>query len=163
MSLAIAPRNLGAVHCAKLSLVLAALCWLGLPAEAASARIIKVLPHFLDLEGRHTLSPSLYDRDAYQAQLRQRPQLRSGLRFDVQWKAGDKRPLQLRLELRGAQGKQPTTHVFEQTVAKRGWFSNWTALPLTGEEYKKFGELTAWRATLWDGDQQVAEQRSFLW
>jgi len=34
---------------------------------------------------------------------------------------------------------------------------------MTGEEYKKFGELSAWRASLWDGDKPIAEQASFLW
>ena len=46
-----------------------------------------MLPHYLDKEGRHTLSPSLYERDAYQAILRQNPEKRGGMRFDVQWKA----------------------------------------------------------------------------
>ena len=36
-------------------------------------------------------------------------------------------------------------------------------IKLEGEEYKKFGELVAWRVTLWDGDKQVGEQKSFLW
>ena len=49
--------------------------------EAASAKIIKVLPHLLDRDGRHTLSPSLYERDAYQAILRAHPIQRSALRF----------------------------------------------------------------------------------
>ena len=62
-------------------------CAVTLPAVAATGRVIKVLPHFLDLKGRHSLSPSLYDRDAYQAQLRQHPEQRSALRFDVHWKA----------------------------------------------------------------------------
>lgn len=122
-----------------------------------------MLPHFLDQEGRHTLSPSLYDRDAYQAQLRQHPEQRSAIRFDVQWKAKRNKVLKLRIELRGVRDRQPTTAVLERTVAKRGWFSRWTALPLAGEQYKDFGELTAWRATLWDGDLPVAEQKSFLW
>ena len=52
----------------------------------ATGRVIKVLPHFLDLQGRAALSPSLYDRDAYQAVLRDHPEKRSGLRFDMQWK-----------------------------------------------------------------------------
>ncbi len=149
--------------CVRSIAALLALGCLALPAEAASAKVLKVLPHYLDLAGHHTLSPSLYDRDAYQAQLRKHPEQRSGLRLDVQWKASDKKPLTLRLELRGVKEGQPTKTVLEQTVTKHGWFSNWTSLPLTGEACKKFGELTAWRATLWDGDQLVAEQKSFLW
>src|SRR5690348_1436186 len=56
-------------------------------AEAAGARIIKVLPHLLDRDSRHTLSPSLYERDAYQSFLRKNADQCAGLRFDVQWKA----------------------------------------------------------------------------
>jgi hypothetical protein len=152
-------------------LILAGVCaWLmsTLAASAASARIVKVLPHFLDLEGRHALSPSLYDRDAYQARLREHPELRSGLRLDVQWRARTGRPtaLKLRVELRGsARGDWPTQTALETTVqvGRSGVGSGWAHLSLTGEEYRKFGELTAWRATLWDGETLLAEQKSFLW
>jgi hypothetical protein len=34
---------------------------------------------------------------------------------------------------------------------------------MTGEAFQKFGELSAWRATLWDGETQLAVQESFLW
>jgi len=44
-----------------------------------------------------------------------------------------------------------------------GYFSKWTMFTLTGEEYKKFGGITAWRATLWDSDQMLGEEKSFLW
>ena len=33
------------------------------------------------------MSPSLYERDAYQARLRAHPEHRYGMRFDVQWRA----------------------------------------------------------------------------
>ena len=42
----------------------------GRAAEAATGRVLKVLPFYLDAQGRDALSPSLFDRDAYQAQLR---------------------------------------------------------------------------------------------
>jgi hypothetical protein len=51
----------------------------------------------------------------------------------------------------------------EETVKYRGVFSTWSRVSLSGEAYKQFGELSAWRATLWDGDQLVSEQKSFLW
>ena len=124
--------------------------------------MIKVLPQYLDREGRHTLSPSLYDRDAYQAHLRRHSEDRFGVRFATQWKAPGSLSLRLRIELRGARGKDPTTAVLEQQVRSRT-FSTWSYLKLGGTDYERFGELVAWRATLWDGDQQVAEQRSFLW
>ena len=55
--------------------------------SASSGKIVKVLPHFLDAKGRHTLSPSLFERDAYQAQLRAHPEQRSGIRYDIHWRA----------------------------------------------------------------------------
>jgi hypothetical protein len=131
--------------------------------EAAPGKIKKVLTFYLDQEGRQSLSPSLYDRDAYQAQLRNDPVKRSGLRFDVQWNASTTAPLTLRVDMRGAKGTENTKATVEGTVRKRGLFSRWTELALTGEEYRKFGELVAWRATLWQGDVMVSEQKSFLW
>jgi hypothetical protein len=139
-----------------------------LSAVAATGRVVKVLPHYLDLKGRHSLSPSLYDRDAYQAQLRQHPEQRSGLRFDVLWRgrAPGGTPLTLRAELRGtAKGNLPTQTTIETEVkvGKSGSTSRWAKLTLAGEDYKEFGDVTAWRVTLWNGDQLVAEQKSFLW
>ena len=143
-------------------------CWLAAAcsAQAATGRVIKVLPHFLDLQGRHSLSPSLYDRDAYQARLRRHPEERSGVRFDVQWKkkGGVFEPLKLKVELRGiAQGNLPKQLVLEQPLEPGGWTSHWSSLALSGEQYTKFGEVTAWRASLWEGGQLLGEQRSFLW
>jgi hypothetical protein len=131
--------------------------------NAATAKLVKVLPHFLDQQGRIALNPSLYERDAYQFHLRSHPEERSGLRFDVQWRSRDARRLKLRLELRGNRGRDGTTAVIEDEVKYRGLFTSWSRVTLTGEAYKKFGELSAWRATLWDGDKEIAEQRSFLW
>jgi hypothetical protein len=149
----------------KLLLVLLGLTWT-LSASAATGQVLKVLPHYLDLKGRHTLSPSLYDRDAYQAQLRKHPEQRSGIRFDVQWKAptDPAKKLKLRVELRGmVKGDIPGRKVLEREVVATSRWSRWAELPLTGEDYKKFGEVTAWRVTLLDGDQVLSEQHSFLW
>src|SRR5258708_3338673 len=136
------------------------------PAGAATGRIIKVLPHFLDLKGRHALSPSLYERDAYQAWLREHPSECSGLRFDVQWtsrRAGNS-PLKLRVEVRGVvrQGR-PQQAVIEQPLVFKGWLSQWNSFPLTGKEYLSVGEVTAWHVTLWEQDRLLGEQKSFLW
>ena len=134
----------------------------GTTAEATAPRIIKVLPQYLDLQGRHALTPSLFDRDAYQARLRRRPEDRSGLRFAIQWKASAGL-YKLRVELRGAHGQEASVATLQKSVEYRGFFGKWVFLDLRGEDYKAFGELTAWRATLWEGDQKVGEQRSFLW
>lgn len=133
------------------------------PASADSAKIKKVLSFYLDKEGRQSLSPSLFDRDAYQAELRSDPKKRSGLRFDVQWSAPPGADLVLRVEMRGAIGATNTTATVQGRVKKSGPFSRWTKLKLSDEEYRKLGELVAWRATLHQGDLQVAEHKSFLW
>lgn len=133
--------------------------------HAATGRVVKVLPQLLDAKGRHATSPSLYDRDAYQARLRQHPGEQSGIRYEVQWKAkATTGTVKLRLELRGpAKAGETGTKTIEAEV-KPGWGGRrWNRVGLTGEDYKNFGEITAWRVTLWDGDQLLGEQKSFLW
>jgi hypothetical protein len=135
-------------------------------ASAATGRVIKVLPQFLDLKGRASLSPSLYERDAYQARLRQHTNQISGMVFNVEWKTkgAPTGPVKLRVEARGMiHGYTPEAVVLEKTVKPGGWFSHWTAVPLGTEQYRKLGAVTAWRASLWEGDQLLGEQRSFLW
>ena len=143
------------------------LAWLAfaLTANAGSAKVIKVLPHFLDLKGRTAVNPSLFDRDAYQNELRKDSSKRSALRFDVQWKAPyyDYDALTLRIEARGMKGRVPTTNMMERPLRLSGTFSHWTALKISGEAYENFGELISWRATLISGTNVVAEQKSFLW
>ncbi len=152
----------------RLIMWLALLGWLTVlvPLEAATGKVIKVLPQFLDLKGRASVSPSLYERDAYQARLRDHPKERSGMQFCVQWKtkgyAWD--PVKLRVELRGvAEGNLPQQLVREQPLQPGGWFSHWTYVKLTSEEYARLGKVTAWRVTLWEGDQLLGEEKSFLW
>jgi hypothetical protein len=134
-----------------------------LGAESATAKILKVLPHLLDRDGRHTLSPSLYERDAYQAFLRKNPGQCSGLRFDIQWKAkrlaGTR--LLLRVEIRGSKEAKPV--LLEQPAQPNHWYRHWSSVRLDGAAYRRVGEVIAWRATLWEGDRLVAEQKSFLW
>jgi hypothetical protein len=147
-------------------LILALCCLISSAASAATGRVIKVLPQFLDLKGHHALTPSLYDRDAYQAYLRLHTNNISGMRFAVQWKASGSSavPLKLRVEVLGVtHGDLPPKVVLEQEVKPSGWFSHWASLELNGDDYKKIGEVTAWRATLWDGDRMLGEQKSFLW
>jgi len=126
-------------------------------------KVVKVLPHFLDHDGRAALSPSLYDRDAYQAQLRTKPAQRSGLRFDVQWRAPQPGPYELRVELRGAISNRVTTAALQRPLDKGGRFSRWSELELSGDRYQQFGDMTAWRVSLWKGEELLAERRSFLW
>lgn len=134
-------------------------------APNVTGRIVKVLPLLMDTNGAVATSPSLFDRDAYQAFLLEHTNDVSGIRFDVCWKARHARGLALivRVQLRGigAHGL-PTEATLEQTVTP-GWFHHWKSLTLAGADYKKLGTLSAWRATLWNGKQKLGEQRSFLW
>ncbi len=133
-------------------------------ADAVTGHVVKVLPLFLDQKGRDAISPSLYDRDAYQAYLRQHTNEVSAVRFDVLWKASDAgAKLKLRLELRGiGAGGMPKQTMLEQTVTPK-IFRSWTSLTLGGADRQDFGEVVAWRATLWSGDDLLDEQKSFLW
>jgi len=133
--------------------------------DAISGRVVKVLPLLLDLKGHDAVSPSLYDRDAYQVYLRQHTNEISAIRFDVLWKMSNARDtkLKLRVELRAVgAGGLPRQLTLEQSVTP-GFFRRWTSLVLSGADYKNLGELVAWRATLWSDNQLLGDQKSFLW
>jgi len=53
--------------------------------------------------------------------------------------------------------------VLEQPVRRNPRYHRWSSLTLDGASYQKAGELIAWRATLWEGDKMLAQQKSFLW
>jgi hypothetical protein len=147
-------------------LLFAGLLAVAVSAPAATGSVIKVLPQLLDLRGRNSVSPSLYERDAYQAFLRQHTNQVSAMQFNVQWKTKGKPdgPVRLRVELRGLiRGTQPEELVLEKPVQPGGWFTHWTAVLLSHEQFQKLGKVTSWRVTLWENGQQLGEQRSFLW
>ena len=132
--------------------------------SAGEARIIKVLPHLIDAQGRNSLSPSLFERDAYQLHLRDHPEEVAGLRFDVQLKAKrSSEPLKLRLEIRGSNLGMAEVRTFETSVEPKRWFSTWAGIILGPKVQEEIGSVIAWRATLWDGTEMVAELDSFLW
>ncbi len=134
-------------------------------ADALAGRVYKVLPLLMDQQGRVALSPSLFDRDAYQAELRQHTNRVSAVRYDVLWSAkyAGAAKLKLRLELRGlSTNNLPKLKTLESEVSP-GSFRHWTAFKLDGDEYHSFGAVTAWRATLWKDDELVGEEKSFLW
>lgn len=129
----------------------------------AEGKVIKVLPHFVDFQGRHTLSPSLYERDAYQELLRDHPEKRAGLQFEVLWKVSRRvsGPLHLKMELRG--GDSGSLEIVEMDV-KRGMFGRrWSRVVLDPKQFARVGTMTAWKATLLQGVEIIAESQSFLW
>jgi hypothetical protein len=134
-------------------------------ADAPAGRIVKVLPLLVDLRGRTALSPSLFDRDAYQAVLREQATNVSAVRFDVLWKAAKapQETIKITVELRGiGTNSIPTLHTMETNVVP-GTFRKWTAIPLAGDDYRRLGRVIAWRVTLWGGQQRLGAENSFLW
>ncbi len=148
----------------RLMLAVVAAAAVACSAEAASGKIIKTLPHLLDAKGRHTVYPGLFERDAYQAELKKAPEKCSGIRFDVQWKArepGGK--LRLKVELRGAKTPPRQFETFEKIVSEPAFKSKWSALTILGDDYQRIGSVISWRVSLWDGDELLSEEKSFLW
>jgi len=76
--------------------------FLAFSVQAGTGTVVKVLPLFLDKKERHTVSPSLFERDAYQAELRTHPEMRSGMVYRVQWKTKGESsaPLKMRISTR---------------------------------------------------------------
>jgi hypothetical protein len=134
-------------------------------ADAVTGRVVKVLPFLVDQQGRIATSPSLFDRDAYQAQLRAGTNEVSAVRIDVLWKATKSADAQIKLavELRGVGTNGVPTLQTLQTNVVPGTFRQWTSVPLAGDDYQKFGHLVAWHVSLWNGSQLLSEQKSFLW
>ncbi len=147
------------------TLVVAALLIVATSAQAATGKISKFLPHYLDHKGRHTLSPSLYERDAYQARLRSNPELVSGIRFDFKWSArgADRGKLRVRIEIRGSKTTPGNPFVVEQPVNRKGFFGRWSSVTVEQADFEKVGKMIAWRVTLLEEGQELAQQRSFLW
>ncbi len=135
-------------------------------ARADTGKVCKVLPQLLDLKGRTALEPSLYERDAYQFYLHRHASLCSGLRLVVEWKARhvDFQKVKLRAEMRGLLTNSVETITLEQPLKKGGgFFGSWANFDITGNQYKKFGQLIAWRITILEGDKPLGKLESFLW
>ena len=142
-----------------------ALCFAGcalLP--PATANIDKVLPHFLDEDGRHSDGVGLLERDLYQLALRDEPDRISSIRFDIKWSGAglDPKVTRLRLEVRGSKaGAEPI--VIDHNATADILSTTWTPIFVPPADYEKLGQMESWRVSLWEGDRQVAGHQSFLW
>ena len=134
-------------------------------ADPVTGRILKVLPFLLDQHGRNAKSPSLYDRDAYQAWLLQHTNEVSAMRYDIWWKAtpAPDEKMKISLELRGiGTNSLPKLATLETNVVP-GKHRQWTSIPLAGGDYTNIGAVVAWRVRLYNDTQLLGEQKSFLW
>ena len=150
----------------RISQLLAMVLMLGIATTSiATPKITKVLPHLLDENGQHTISPSLLERDAYQAQLRKNPELCSGIRFDIKWSKGKRKNktssnLKLQVELQTSASNKPIVLTKIIKLNKNG---GWDSLKFDDERYKKSGKIIAWRTILLEDNDILAERKSFLW
>lgn len=144
--------------------ILMALFLSAVSSPAAEQRVIKVLPHFMDQEGRHANTPSLFERDAYQAWLRKNPEEQSGIRYDIQWQSFISGEYVMRLELIGrvVEGVSKSRRI-ERTLVVKNSRRSWDTIKFEGEEFKAFGQVVAWRVSIWQGDALLAKKQSFLW
>src|SRR5439155_18435293 len=123
----------------RTGLLLAIIAGFACAGGAAPARIMKVLPHLLDRDGRYSLSPSLYERDAYQALLRKSPEKCAGIPFAVRWKAQAGNRVKLRINIReSTTGEQL---VFDKIVPRTNCKNRWTSLTLATRSYQKVAEV----------------------
>ena len=146
-------------------LVLSCLC-LTAKDSKSNSRVLKVLPHYLDSKGLHTVSPSLFERDAYQAHLKDHPELVSTMRFDVHCRMDlpDLSDMKVRVEARFGKGNSIDTMETSAPIKRPRWGKrSWTRVTLDQEAFDAQARLIAWRVTLWQGDTLLASQTSFLW
>ena len=134
-------------------------------APAPAGKVYKVLPLLLNREGQDALSPSLFDRDAYQFYLCQHTNEISGIRYDVLWRASDTsgNTLKVKVELQAVAPDGSPRRKTLETVVTPSHYRHWTELLLKDNDYISLGHIVAWRATLWSGDQLLGTQQSFLW
>ncbi len=134
-------------------------------ALADGAKIIKVLPHLLDKNGKNSVAPSLFERDAYQAHLRLHPQDVYGVRYDVQWRnrQSHETTLKLRLQIRSDNTKNSTPTLIETEVKPTRYWSRWSSISIPVDTYKKLGHVISWKVELLSGEEVIAQQSSFLW
>lgn len=148
----------------RLRLNLALLLLGATTAFASEAKIIKVLNHLEDAQGRIALAPSLFERDAYQLHLRNNSKLIAAARFEVQYKASrSDGPVSVRIEVRGSKTGLGQSRTFEAEDRPARWFSSWARIKLDKSTNEALGTIVAWRATVWRGGEMIAEQQSFLW
>ncbi|MBQ7590807.1 MAG: hypothetical protein IJU47_09030 [Verrucomicrobia bacterium] len=147
----------------KLSILLTFL--LVFSVQAGSVKIFKVLPHYLDKDGHNTLSPSLFERDRYQALLRLDQTKCSTIRFDVQWRNTLKNfdDLSITVEMRGTKTNSPTISFSEKISSRKSIWSHWTKIRIPEESFRELEGLEAWRVLIKDGDEILKEERSFMW
>ena len=144
------------------ALIILASAWVGCSAlqPQSGTNIVKVLPHYLDASGNHSDGPTLLHRDVYQDKLRKNSDLVRAVRYDVNWQGTG--TVTVRLEIRSTKAGAETM-IIERVETASGRRKHWTTILIDAATYKTFGQPESWRISLWQGETQVGEQKSFLW
>ena len=144
------------------ALIILAAAWAGCSATQPQSgpNIVKVLPHYLDVSGNHSDGPTLLHRDVYQVKLRKNSDLVRAVRYDVNWRGTGEG--KVRLELRSTKAGVETM-IIEKSETASDRRTHWTPILIDAATYKSFGQPESWRVSLWQGETQVGEQKSFLW
>ena len=144
------------------ALIILAAAWVGCSAlqPQSGTNIVKVLPHYLDASGNHSDGPTLLHRDVYQNKLRKNSDLVRAVRYDVNWQGTG--TVTVRLEIRSTKAGVETM-IIERVETASDRRKHWTPILIDAATYKTFGQPESWRISLWRGETQVGEQKSFLW
>jgi hypothetical protein len=72
--------------------------------------------------------------------------------------------LTLKLELLGrVEEGRANRKTIELKITPKRSRARWSELSFTGDEFKSFGPIVAWRVSIWQGETMLAHQQSFLW
>ena len=160
------PRSKTGLLLLGITVLLATGCTTENPVSRGGFAVLKVNRTLLDPLGHETdVVGNLKGEAVYQYALRHDPNRQTGARFHIKWKS-PKRAERIRLVLE-LQGLSTTNESTRATLTANqpdmdGW-AEWTTVDITGEQFKKLGEIMAWRVTLYSGDRVMAEQPSANW
>jgi hypothetical protein len=65
--------------------------------------------------------------------------------------------------MRGLTNNVTRTITIDKPLQKHGRFASWTEVRLEGDDFWNFGQLIAWRVSIWEGEHQLGQLQSFLW
>lgn len=143
---------------------------------AAGRHLKKVLFFWLDEDGQYSQHPSMFERDAYQAYLRDNPEEIHGLKVAVllSGSSGKLESSSLELKIQGPPGpeiKEPLEFRLEladKLDRKLRRWVYWDIDPVNAEASDEALKLlpesiVSWRLTLLDEGQPVDRLQSYLW
>ena len=81
--------------------------------------------------------------------------------YSVFWVSEDQRPVVVRLDYR--LGKTAYQVHSKEIIVDVPKSKNVTKFQVTGDEYKKQGPVTQWKASVLDNGEVIAEYKSYLW